>query len=37
MGHLAEVRSRQSGTDALFAPLQEVGLRNHFHFLKDSM
>ena len=24
MGHLAEVRSRQSGTDALFAPLQEV-------------
>lgn len=25
MGHLAEVRSRQSGTDALFAPLREVG------------
>jgi len=24
MGHLAEVRSRQSGTDALFAPLQNV-------------
>ena len=24
MGHLAEVRSRQSGTDALFAPLQKV-------------
>lgn len=24
MGHLAEVRSRQAGTDALFAPLQEV-------------
>lgn len=24
MGHLAEVRSRQSGTDALFSPLQEV-------------
>jgi hypothetical protein len=24
MGHLAEVRSRQSGTDALFAPLEEV-------------
>ena len=24
MGHLAEVRSRQSGTDALFAPLQEA-------------
>ena len=24
MGHLAQVRSRQSGTDALFAPLQKV-------------
>jgi hypothetical protein len=29
MGHLAEVRSRQSGTDALFAPLQEVGFLKH--------
>jgi len=26
MGHLAEVRSRQSSTDALFAPLEEVQL-----------
>ena len=31
MGHLAEVRSRQSGTDALFAPLQEAA-----ELLKES-
>lgn len=37
MGHLAEVRSRQSGTDALFAPLQEVRLPKMFSLKKDSM
>lgn len=36
MGHLAEVRSRQSGTDALFTPLQEVN-SNVTHFKRSPL